>query len=254
MRERGDALPSAPLPPGRFLDGPGPQPWVSDELVGEPAELWTRCHEQREATGLRPVLFSWFSLCGAIESPEHIGRIDLDAELRSVWREERAFFQSFAEEPSGPDDVELLPSFDEWPGLAPAVPADPASPDPDAVATAAVRRLLERKRLDGCRLLLVPAERDADIPALIGWGAETAVDLMCALLRSWEDRFGTRVVGFQGSRIWVSVARPPRTVDHATHVGLEHFLTGTDTMREFTPFTECAAGLVGSRLWEFWWD
>lgn len=233
------------MPPGRTVDGPGRRLWISDEPVSEPAGLWARCHERRDATGHRPVLFSWPSSHGATCPLDEVDGIDLDAELEGAWREERADQQE-------PDEDGLLPPFAEWPGLAPPVPASPATPDPDRVAAAVVRRLL--KRLDDCHLVLVPVERNADIPAVVGWGAETALGRLCALFRSREDRFGARVVAFQGARLWVSVARPPATAGHAAHVALEHFLTGTDTMREFTPFAEYAAGLVGGHVWEFWWD
>jgi hypothetical protein len=75
------------------------------------------------------------------------------------------------------------------------------------------------------------------------------------MLRSWEDRFGARVVAFHGAWIYVSVARPPRTAAHAAHVALEHVLTGADNVNEgWPPFSDYAASLIGARLWSFWWD
>lgn len=79
--------------------------------------------------------------------------------------------------------------------------------------------------------------------------------LLCALLRSWEDRLGARGVAFDCAMIHVSVARPPRDADHATHVALEHVLTGADKIYDGTvPYPEYAASLVNSPLWSTWWD
>jgi hypothetical protein len=67
-------------------------------------------------------------------------------------------------------------------------------------------------------------------------------------------RFGARVVAFHGAWIYVSVARPPRAAAHATHVALEHILTGADNLNDGSPFADYAASLVDARLWSFWWD
>lgn len=110
-------------------------------------------------------------------------------------------------------------------------------------------------RLPKPHLALVPATRPADIPAVMGWQAEAPLPLLCALLRSWEDRFGAQVVAFDGATMHVSVARPPRDADHATHLALEHVLTGADNINDGTvPYSDYAASLVNSPLWSFWWD
>jgi hypothetical protein len=63
------------------------------------------------------------------------------------------------------------------------------------------------------------------------------------------------VVVFQGSSIFVSVARPPRTLEHAAHIALEHVLTGADNINDgTTPFPRYAASLIDAHLWHFWWD
>ncbi|MFD0690538.1 DUF4253 domain-containing protein [Actinomadura fibrosa] len=214
-----------------------------------------RCLAERDATGLYPILFSWPSVEGGAWSLEGVAATDLNTELEQAWRAERARFRQYDERFPGGDHTDLLPAFTEWPGLAPAVPATAASPGPDEAAAAVVRCLLKKPcGLDDCHLVLAPAERSADVPVVIGWHAETSLDLLCALLRSWEDRFGARVVVLQGAQMWVSVARPPATAEHAAHIALEHFLTDTDTMREFTPFADYAAGLIGAHVWQFWWD
>ncbi|WP_171064564.1 DUF4253 domain-containing protein [Actinomadura soli] len=201
------------------------------------------------------MLFSWPLVEEGTWSLGGVATTDLDTDLEDAWRAERVRFEEFDHRFPDGDHGDLKPTFTGWPGLAHGVPADPALPGPEEAAASVVSRLLEEHHgLDDCHLVLAPVGRSADVPIVIGWQAETSLDRLCALLRSWEDRFGARVVVLQGSRMWVSVARPPVTTEHAAHIALEHFLTGTDTMREFTPFADYAAGLVGNHVWEFWWD
>jgi hypothetical protein len=65
--------------------------------------------------------------------------------------------------------------------------------------------------------------------------------LLCALLRSREERFGARVVAAFGSELHVSVARVLPTADN--------IVDGPPT-----PFPEYAAGLVGRTRWSLRWD
>jgi hypothetical protein len=121
------------------------------------------------------------------------------------------------------------PPDDQWPGLAPAVP------DSGQDAAEVIRGVLEEVlRVAGLvfsprpYLALVPAERPADIPAVMAWDAEAPHGLLSAMLRSWEDRFGARVVAFEGATLHVSVARPPVTAAGASLVAFEHVLLGDD--------------------------
>lgn len=64
----------------------------------------------------------------------------------------------------------------------------------------------------------------------MSWGAEAPLELLSAMLRSWEDRFGARVVAF------------------------EHALLGDDNHRGQLHFADYANYLSGARHWRFWWD
>ncbi|MFH7333934.1 DUF4253 domain-containing protein [Streptomyces sp. KHY 26] len=145
--------------------------------------------------------------------------------------------------------------FDRWPGLAAGI-TSLAGADPDAAARTAVSRLVTGPYPPPTpHLALVPAARCADVPAVMGRQAEAPLPLLCALLRSWEDRFGAPVVAFDGAMIHVSVARPPRDADHANRLALEHVLTGADNINDGTvPCPDHAASLLDSPLWSFWWD
>lgn len=78
------------------------------------------------------------------------------------------------------------------------------------------------------------------------------------MLRSWEDRFGARVVGLDGyATLLLSVATPPTTMEQAQHIAAEHFALCPDNVWQGEhPHTLVgyARSLVGQRYWSFWWD
>ncbi|MFF3334745.1 DUF4253 domain-containing protein [Streptomyces sp. NPDC002888] len=109
------------------------------------------------------------------------------------------------------------PPFESRPGLAAAVRADDGSATPTESAAHTVARLMGEGPygLEDCVLALVPARRSADVPAAVGWSADAPLPLLCALLRSWEERFGARVVAGFGAELHV-------TADHHEHRDLKH--------------------------------
>lgn len=144
------------------------------------------------------------------------------------------------------------PPYDPWPGLAPAVPDSGQD-------SAEVNRRVLGEALAGPfhvrpYLGLVQAERPADIPAVIAWDAEAPHELLSAMLRSWEDRFGARVVAFEGATLHVSLARPPVTAADASLVAFEHVLLGDDNHRGELRYSNYAESLIGGQHWQFWWD
>ena len=156
---------------------------------------------------------------------------------------------------------ETIAPYDEaWPGTAPA-PASLSS-DPDRRAAETADALLdEGSWFKEPRLALVPARRSADIPAAIGWTGpmnyENDVARLCAVLRSWEDRFGIRVIALTFDQLVLSVAAPPTTKAEAEAVAAEHFAFCPDniaqgdheTLREYAEHA-----VLGQRVWSFWWD
>lgn len=113
----------------------------------------------------------------------------------------------------------------------------------------------------GLRPALVPARRSADIPAAIGWSGpvnhEDDVARLCAVLRSWEDRFGIRVVALGFDTLIVSVGRPPTTEAEARALAAEHFAFCPDNINQSTlnsldAYAEKA--LLNQETWSFWWD
>jgi hypothetical protein len=166
---------------------------------------------------------------------------------------------------AGEWDGELLdlvaPFGAGFPGLAPKLlsAADAAAGRPDKVAAELVSSLLASGRFQNPRAALVHARRSADIPAAIGWtGPVNHVDdvaRLCAVLRSWEDRFGLRVVALGFDTLTATVAAPPTTTEDAEAVAAEHLSFCPDTVEQ-GPGTlrTYAKSLLDTRLWHFWWD
>jgi hypothetical protein len=138
------------------------------------------------------------------------------------------------------------------------MPIAPSGPTPEGTAASLVAGLIEERRfgLDECRLVLVPARRSSDALALTGWSAEAPLPLLCALLRSWEERFGAQVVAVFGSELHVSVARRTVEAEHTDLLALEHVLSTADNIVDDppTPFPEYTTDLMGRTSWSFWWD
>ncbi|GAA5097025.1 DUF4253 domain-containing protein [Nocardia iowensis] len=254
------ALPDNGLPPGRMVKATNTAAeerevlWVSDERQPRADVLWGRLYDQRADTGLYPLLLDVldpFPPAGNLQNrPWHSGelgfvpveKIDaLDAEqlLRGMWPMTDDAYASDLGAPSS------------WPGVA--APGTGGG-DPGVAARKLAHDLArKRDRLIG----LVPATRGADAIALSGW--EGAVNLtndteeLSAIVRSWEDRFDVRVVMLGFDTLYLSVAAPPTTQDHALQVAAEHLTFCPDNF-DFGTFDDYAAKLIGCHNWGFWWD
>jgi Domain of unknown function (DUF4253) len=113
--------------------------------------------------------------------------------------------------------------------------------------------------LDGdLRLGLVAVRRGADALVATGWtGAVNyfqPVAPLAAVVRSWEDRFGARVVGLGGATALLSVAAPPVTYEHALQVAAEHLICCPDSILGARTLAEYAEQICGETTWSFWWD
>ncbi|MEJ2856879.1 MULTISPECIES: DUF4253 domain-containing protein [unclassified Saccharothrix] len=249
---------SVPLPPGRAKaseeeeDSDRPALWLSDGPA--PEGLWARLRAEHARSGLWPLLLDalddqaedyrpWGSgefVPGEMSSPdEH----DPAALLADWWAQ-------YAE----PAEPTTAPFGARWPGLAPA--PDEVG-EPDAVADGLAEHLLSEHR--SMRLGLVATDRGADALTNVGWFGpanytnDTAE--ISAVLRSWEDRFGARVVGVGFSTLLLSVAAPPTTPEAALAVAAEHFAFCPDNVWQgVSPLTAYAERLVGDHSWSFWWD
>ncbi|WP_067818696.1 DUF4253 domain-containing protein [Actinomadura kijaniata] len=239
------------LPPGRLVT-PSPEfaderwadrpvLWVSDGPVVDSGELWTRLYEQREETGLYPLMLE--TLLGTPERPWHAGELG-HVPVRAV---------------DALDAGEVLrhwwePWPEPWPGLA---DAGVERRDPDAAARKLARRFASG---DDRHLGLVPVARGADALAECGWrgrlGHAHDAGRVAAVVRSWEERFGARVVMAGPDTLDLSVAAPPRTLEHARRVAAEHLAFRPDYF-DLDDLDHYAEELVDDAYWAFlwnWWD
>jgi len=237
------------LPPGRLIDATGeddpwhePLLWHADK--GAAPGTWAALGSPAARAGLLPVLIdlgsdqggpqNWDLMPGETSYP---GDHDAEEVLAEFW----------GEDPS-----------EAWPGLADACTL---VADPDVRATEVADSLTAGPVwFTEPHLALVPARRSADIPAAVGWSGpvnhENDVARLCAVLRSWEDRFGIRVVALGFDVLVVSVAAPPTTLAAAESLAAEHFAFCPDNIGQSAPYTLSgyARRLVGERSWSFWWD
>lgn len=250
------------------MDAPWHEPllWVADEPAR--SGTWAEHLPTGSAAGLRPVLLQdepgaerWWEDGldpGLMSDP---GAHDAEEVLKALWKSA----VSETDEDEDPDEEEdeeedrgetLAPFSGSWPGLA---PAGSAAADRDAAAALVADGLIAH-RLPSPRLALVPVGRSADLPAAIGWTGpvnhENDVARLCAVLRSWEDRFGIRVIALSPARLDLSVATPPQTLAEALPIAAEHFAfcpdnvwQGYETLRLYAE-----EALVGNPYWTFWWD
>jgi hypothetical protein len=206
------------LPSGQFLPPASPSLWQSDAPVAEPVQLWARCQQREEVTSLRPVLAGYPIYPWPASDPAEIAAFGLEAELEASWRSYRELQLSGQLMPANlPADVEPWepdpgPPYEQWPGLAPAVgTADTI--DPDEVPRLVLADLLAGPRgLGEPYLVLVPAARSADIPAVMGWDADVpacSCRPCCAAGRTGSGH-GSSPSTARGSMCRLPVLRAPR--------------------------------------------
>jgi len=280
-------LGSVDLPPGRLIAGgagAGYVAWATVDPVPGSGRVWTALSELHSRTGLVPVHLD--GLSGQVVGtgagqrvggwPEHALRpwesgefrgpadpraadgLDAGAVLAGLWH---------GRDPSpdgeyDPGDGEYDPGRDvmrEFPGLAP--PGD--VPLSSMERRWALEVVLPRSRrpfrpVPDTRIGLVAAGRPADVPLVIGWeGPVNRGEFLLpltAVLRSWEDRFGARVidVGFNDLRLLVE--RPPRSLEAAGRVAAEHVVVADECAGGLRDVPGIARCLLDNPVWTFWWD
>lgn len=240
------------------IDGPWHEPllWHADEPAAPDA--WERLLPARMTAGLHPVLLSMDAALPAIGELDpgamsYPGDHDADEVLADFWGHE----DDEDGVDLGEEAADLVAPFGRaWPGLAPAREFEA---DPDVRAAEVAASLVGTGRFKDPRAALVPARRSADVPAAIGWTGpcnhENDMARLCSVLRSWEERFGVRVVALAFDVLVLSVAAPPATVREAEAVAAEHFAFCPDNVAQGSgSLRTYAKSLVGAPSWSFWWD
>jgi hypothetical protein len=254
------------LPAGRrqYADDDGQLvAWVTVDPVPDAGLTWQALSAAQAGTGLVPVLLQpapdddgppYFGF----SQPVDVAWLDqLSAEdvLAANWTSE--FEDSRAA-------ASRAPFGDRFPGLAPA--------GSEPIPAAELGRALSA--LPPAHLGLVRARRPADVPAVVGWSV-FGIDFynpddppsegfsprgvrslqIGAVLRSWETRFGARLLRIGGDAVLqVLVERPPHTPELARRVAAEQYafadeVTGTDDT-----VMSIATRVSGTPIWQFWWD
>ncbi len=239
-------LGSVLLPAGRRFtpyEHDAPVAWVTRGAVPDAGLVWSALADLHGESGLVPVVLN-----------------DDEDDLEDLFVE-----PGDVAELDPLDPVELLAT--RWEG---ELDSDGASPFPGLAPPAdgglsSAARTAALRSVQPATIGLIPAARPADVLPAVGWtcfddpayedGIRNAV-WIGAILRSWEDRFGARLLAVgPGAEIRLLVQRPPRTMDAAEKIAAEHaaFCTecggkGLRTVREIAP------ALVEAPVWTFWWD
>lgn len=259
------------LPAGRLIDATDEGPWHEPLLWHADAPSapgdWAAHHDAYRAAGLVPVVIE---VGGGQGGPQDWELMPADASYPGDHDPEEILTE-FWEEYAAQDEA--------WPGLAPATVGTDAGTDAGTdtgtdtgtgtgmqqadvlAAQLADSFLTPGSSLKEPRLALVPARRSADVPAAIGWSGpanyESDTARLCAVLRSWEDRFGIRVLALTFNQLVLSVAAPPTTVPEAEAIAAEHFAFCPDNITQGAHNTLRAYAeheLLNQRTWSFWWD
>ncbi|GGK75551.1 hypothetical protein Sme01_51200 [Sphaerisporangium melleum] len=222
--------------------------WLSEAPAT--GALYARLRADHPHSGLWPVLLEesvqpWSVGQIAPDAAEEVDNYSVGAFMEEVWAD---WIARAAE-----DQIEILDPFGpHCPG--PAEPGEPRA-DPGAVADWYAATLAEQ----GMPVGLAAVDRGADALAVMGWqGAlhhnEWNVPL-AAVVRSWEDRFGARLVCMGFNTMELSVAAPPMTAQHAVHVAAEHWAFCPDAIIQGAgTLLDYAEQLCGRHTWSFWWD
>jgi hypothetical protein len=241
-----------------------PVAWVSDQLIPDSGRTWRLLSGMAAETGLQPILCvppgrhpeEWHP-DDYFAKPCDIAEIDqLTAEdiLTREWEGRAVEDGDLGDASRHWDPAESYAPFSrQFPGLAP-----PAGEPLTATETSAAL-----DTLPAARVCLVAVRRAADIPSAVGWEVTDAWESMLpvsAVLRSWEDRFGARLVVMgPGAEIRLLVERPVRTLAAARAVAAELWAF-CDAMADeggrftLTTVSGIAAHVPNAPIWGFWWD
>jgi Domain of unknown function (DUF4253) len=229
--------------------------WATRELQ-DAGSIWLALRDRLTGTALIPLLLS--GLPGQPERPWDSGELsprhrsildgmDAAAVLREMWDDHVP-----VPEEDDAETAELLAPYSRsFPGMAP--PTDrPIGPDE---LSNTVYSLQEPMRPG-----LVAADRPADALLGVGWRGGAAnyhgtPAPLTVVLRSWEDRFGARLMHLGFDTMQLLMERPVSSRQAALAVAAEHFAFCMDNICQGAgSIRDYAADLVGNATWSFWWD
>jgi len=243
------------LPAGRRVvptEGPGePVAWVTTTPVPDAGLAWSALSDAHQQTGLVPILLTdsekdedyFFSGPADLAALDHLDATEVLAE-----RWERRM-PSDGEEDSDQLAAIRGPFSSEFPGLAP----------PEDAKLSMAQLYAALRSLPDAPIGLVPARRAADVLPTVGWCGSDQFQTplpVAAVLRSWEARFGARLLTVgPGAQIRLLVERPPQTTEAAQAIAAEHFAFCDECAGQgLRHIPKITASLVNAPTWTFWWD
>jgi hypothetical protein len=249
------------LGPGRPAD---PVAWVTSGPVPEPGLTWSELSGISSQTGLIPFIADnlyedepdrpWRRQSSDLNYPSDpalADLVDVHDFLQHRWEELAHIDENDEEWRKEEIEEEIAPFGVAFPGLA-SVATDPLAPEE-------LNRVLQA--LPPARIGLTIAGRPADALAATGWGASDQYPdgmPMTAVLRSWEDRFGTRLLRIGMHEFTVLAGRLPRTVESAQKLAAEHWAFADECTcgNDDGPVSvsDLASRVVTTPIWGFWWD
>jgi Domain of unknown function (DUF4253) len=268
------------LPAGKLITGnPGPDhvAWATVDPVPESGRVWHALSGLHPQTGLRPIQLDGLRIDSMFpgdrqglpgdalrpwdngeffrpEDPREADGLDAGALLEDLWRG-----SVWPDEDDSEPMRRWTPFTLQFPGLAAQArtPLTPAERQ-QALDVALPRIRQAHGAAPQARIGLVAADRPADVLAVIGWAGlanrgESLLPLT-AVLRSWEDRFGARLIDIGYADLRLLVERPPRTLQAAQRLAAEQAVLADDCTGGARDIPDIAARLVNGPIWTFWWD
>lgn len=258
------------LPAGRLIMGYFSNQavaWATDEPVPGSARAWAALSKLHPETGLVPIQLDgvngdarhpWdFGGFVEPEDPRDADGLDAGALLQDLWDD----WVSWPDEDDPYSEaIERRAPFSlDFPGLAPPEHTPLTTAERDKALNEVLPKIRQAHRATAAaRIALVAADRPADVLPAIGWDglAQRGESLLplTAVLRSWEDRFGARLIDVGSPDLRLFVERPPRSTRAAQRIAAEHVVMADECTGASTTVPTIAARLLNAHLWTFWWD
>ena len=226
------------LPAGKVLVNSDTRlAWITDDKVPGTAAIWQKLWAAAPSTGLYPVMVR-------------------DDDQQPGWEPQQFF-------PNQPGEIDKLKLEDVLTNSAQnnfTPPRTfgalaPASSGPEDVA--ATEALIAG--LPDAKIALVQSTRGADALSFMGWTGNATYDVAEAVVvavRSWEERFGARVVEVGPNSLTLAITKPPAASAEAAALSQELVLIDPDleVPGGVVPTVALNDGLLGQHLWTFWWQ
>jgi hypothetical protein len=246
------------------FDTRAPVAWVTREAVPDAGRAWAALSDARQDTGLVPFLLGhlpgkparpWDTeeFFDEPADPAEADRIDAAGLLEDLWDGSTHEAGLYGED-EDPVTVAYLeaataPFSRRFPGLAPPGGTPLTPEEVDATLGA----------LPAARIGLVPAGRPADVLPLLGFRAFSGLPkgplYLATVVRSWEDRFGARLLKVGFAEFSLLVTSLPRDTGHAQRIAAEHWPFCDECAgRGLTTIPAITEYLLTSPIWTFWWD